>query len=60
MVARFIPDGRELVFKPDGTRAIEEFTNSTIALGNAVRKTLEVPARASDPLENGKSNQEKK
>jgi len=60
MVARFIPDGRELVFKPDGTRAIEEFTNSTIALGNAVRKTLETPARAADVLQNGESKQETK
>jgi hypothetical protein len=60
MVARFVPDGRELVFKPDGTRAIEEFTNSTIALGNAVRKTLETPARAADVLQNGESKQETK
>ena len=47
-------------YKPDGTQAIEEFTNSTIALGNAVRKTLESPARASDVLQNGESKQETK
>ena len=60
MVARFIPDGRELVFKPDGTRAIEEFTNSTLAIGTAVRKTEESPARAADALQNGESKQETK
>ena len=47
-------------FKPDGTRAIEEFTNSTLAIGTAVRKTLETPARAADVLQNGESKQETK
>jgi hypothetical protein len=59
MVARFLANAVEQ-FKPDGTRAIAEFTNSTLAIGNAVRTTLETPARASDMLENGKSNQETK
>jgi hypothetical protein len=59
MVARFLANAVEQ-FKPDGTRAIAEFTNSVLSIGTAVRKTLEVPARASDVLENGKSNQETK
>ena len=59
MVARFLANAVEQ-FKPDGTRAITEFTNSVLSIGTAVRKTLETPARASDVLENGKSNQETK
>ena len=59
MVARFLANAVEQ-FKPDGTRAIAEFTNSVLSIGTAVRKTLEVPARATDMLENGKSNQETK
>lgn len=57
MVARFLASAVEQ-FKPDGTRVIEQFTNSSIAIGNAIRKSLELPARASDPLVNGQSQQE--
>lgn len=59
MVARFLVNAAEQ-FKPDGTRAIAEFVNSTIAIGNAVRTSLDTPARASDPLVNGESQQEVK
>ena len=44
-------------YKPDGTQAIEEFTNSVLAIGTAVRKTEESPARAADVLQNGESKQ---
>ena len=47
-------------YKPDGTQAIEEFTNSVLAIGTAVRKTEESPARAADVLQNGESKQETK
>ena len=47
-------------YKPDGTQAIEETTNSVLAIGTAVRKTLESPARAADALQNGESKQETK
>lgn len=57
MVARFLVNAAEL-FKPDGTRVIAEFVNSSIAIGNAIRTSLEEPARASDPLFNGESRQE--
>lgn len=57
MVARFLASAVEQ-FKPDGTPVIEQFTNSSIAIGNAIRKSLELPARASDPLVNGQSQQE--
>ena len=59
MVARFLANVVEQ-YKPDGTRAIAEFTNSTLAIGNAVRKTLELPARATDVLQNGESKLETK
>lgn len=60
MVARFIPTGRDIVFKPDGTTVIANPTNSTIPVGVAFRKTEEVPPRPADPIKNGESKQETK
>ena len=45
MVARFIPIGKELFFKPDGSVVIPGFTNSTIPVGLAEKATDVTPAR---------------
>jgi hypothetical protein len=45
MVARFIPIGKELFFKPDGSIVIPGFTNSTIPIGLAENATDTTPAR---------------
>jgi len=45
MVARFIPIGKELFFKPDGSIVIPGFTNSTIPIGLAENVTDTTPAR---------------
>jgi len=60
MAARFIPTGREAVFKPDGTVVIANPTNSSIPAGVAFRKTEEVPPRPSDPIKDGESKQQSK
>lgn len=57
MAARFVPEGKELLFKPDGTTVIANPTNSTISIGYAFRKTDEVPPRPTDPIRNGESQQ---
>jgi hypothetical protein len=45
MIARFIPIGKELFFKPDGSVVIPGFTNSTIPVGLAEKATDTTPAR---------------
>jgi hypothetical protein len=60
MVARFIPDGFGIAFKPDGSAVIANPTNSSIPIGYAFRKTEEVPPRPSDPIKDGESKQETK
>jgi hypothetical protein len=60
MASRFVPVGQELVFKPDGSVVRTNSTNSSIPIGYAFRKTEEVPPRPSDPIIDGKSNQETK
>jgi hypothetical protein len=58
MTARFVPVGRELVFKPDGTTVIANPTNSNLPVGYAFRRTEDIPPRPTDPLKNGTSNVE--
>lgn len=58
MTARFVPAGRDLVFKPDGTTVIANPTNSNIPIGYAFRKTEDIPPRPSDPLNKGESKQQ--
>jgi hypothetical protein len=58
MVARFIPDGFGVSFKPDGSVVIANPTNSSIPIGYAFRKTEEIPPRPSDPIKDGASKQE--
>ena len=60
MTARYVPVGRDLVFKPDGTTVIANPTNSNIPIGYAFRKTEDIPPRPSDPLQNGETKQEVK
>jgi len=60
MVARFIPDGKELFFKPDGSVVIPGFTNSTIPVGLAENITNLDPTRPSNPLKGGFSTQKEK
>ena len=60
MVARFIPQGKELFFKPDGSVVIPEFTNSTIPVGLAEKITNLDPTRPSNPLRGGASTQKEK
>ena len=60
MVARFIPEGFGVAFKPDGSVVIANPTNSSIPIGYAFRKTEEVPPRPSDPIKDGASKQETK
>lgn len=60
MVARFIPEGKELFFKPDGSVVIPGFTNSTIPVGLAQIITNLDPTRPSNPLKGGVSNQQEK
>jgi len=60
MVARFIPEGFGVSFKPDGSVVIANPTNSSIPIGYAFRKTEEVPPRPSDPIKDGTSKQETK
>ena len=60
MVARSIPDGFGIAFKPDGSAVIANPTNSSIPIGYAFRKTEEVPPRPSDPIKDGESKQETK
>jgi hypothetical protein len=60
MVARFIPAGKELFFKPDGSVVIPEFINSTIPVGLAQKITNLDPTRPSNPLKGGASTQQEK
>lgn len=60
MVARFLPTGRDIAFKPDGSVVIANPTNTTIPVGVAFRKTEEVPPRPTDPIKDGESNQQAK
>jgi hypothetical protein len=60
MIARFIPEGKELFFKPDGSVVIPEFTNSTIPVGLAKKITDLDPTRPSNPLKGGASTQQEK
>jgi len=60
MVARFIPEGFGIAFKPDGSAVIANPTNSSIPIGYAFRKTEEIPPRPSDPIKDGESKQETK
>jgi len=60
MVARFIPEGKELFFKPDGSVVIPGFTNSTIPVGLAQKITNLDPTRPSNPLKGGASTQQEK
>lgn len=55
MAARFLPTGRDITFKPDGTVVIANPTNSTLPVGYAFRRTEEVPPRPADPLKEGES-----
>jgi len=45
MAVRYIPAGKELVLKPDGSAVISESTNSTIPAGLAEKATDTTPAR---------------
>jgi hypothetical protein len=58
MVARFIPEGQELVFKPDGSVVRTNTTNSSIPIGTAENITNVDPTRASNPLRGGVSTQQ--
>ena len=60
MVARFIPQGKELFFKPDGSVVIPGFTNSTISVGQVENITKLDPTRPSNPLRGGASTQKEK
>ena len=60
MVARFIPEGFGVSFKPDGSAVIATPANISIPIGYAFRKTEEVPPRPSDPIKDGASKQETK
>lgn len=58
MASRFVPEGQELVFKPDGSVVRSNSTNSAIPIGTAVNITDLDPARPSNPLKNGVSTQQ--
>lgn len=60
MAARFLPLGRDVPFKPDGSVVIANPTNTTIPVGVAFRKTEEVPPRPADPIKDGESRQQAK
>jgi len=60
MAVRYIPAGKELVLKPDGSAVISESTNSTIPAGLAKKITDLDPTRPSNPLKGGASTQQEK
>lgn len=60
MAARFIPEGKELLFKPDGSVVLSNFTNTTVPVGTAQNITNLDPTRPSNPLRGGFSTQQEK
>jgi hypothetical protein len=58
MASRFIPEGQELVFKPDGSVVRTNSTNSSIPIGTAENITNLDPTRPSNPLRGGASTQQ--
>ena len=53
MVARFIPEGQELTFKPDGSVALTGSPTISVSQGTAENVTNQDPTRASNPLRGG-------
>ena len=58
MASRFVPEGQELVFKPDGSVVRTNSTNSSIPIGTAENITNLDPTRPSNPLRGGASTQQ--
>ena len=58
MASRFVPEGQELVFKPDGSVVRTNTTNSSIPIGTAENITNLDPTRPSNPLRGGVSTQQ--
>ena len=58
MVSRFVPEGQELVFKPDGSVVRSNSTNSSIPIGTAENITNLDPTRPANPLRGGASTQQ--
>jgi len=58
MASRFVPEGQELVFKPDGSVVRTNSTNSAIPIGTAENITNVDPTRPSNPLRGGVSTQQ--
>ena len=58
MASRFVPEGQELVFKPDGSVVRTNSTNSSIPIGTAENITNLDPTRPSNPLRGGVSTQQ--
>jgi hypothetical protein len=60
MVARFIPQGAELFFKPDGTVTLPGIPAISVSQGTAENVSNQDPTRASNPLRGGFSTQKSK
>ena len=60
MVARFIPQGAELFFKPDGTVTLPGVPAISVPQGIAENASNQDPTRASNPLRGGSSTQKSK
>jgi hypothetical protein len=60
MASRFVPEGQQLVFKPDGSVVRTNSTNSSIPIGTATDITDQTYYKPSVKLKDGKSTQQAK
>ena len=57
MASRFVPEGQELTYKPDGTAVLTGSPTISVSQGTAENVSKQAPARASNPLRGGFSTQ---
>jgi hypothetical protein len=57
MASRFVPEGQQLVFKPDGSVVRTNSTNSSIPIGTATDITKQTYYKQSVQLKDGKGGE---